>query len=69
LTGLEVCKWLADSKTGNTCRLRNVSLPEKVRDAIDEKISAEQRAQQMVFVLQKERQEAESKGSSLIIRL
>ena len=41
--------------------LRNVSLPEKVRDAIDEKISAEQRAQQMVFVLQKERQEAERK--------
>lgn len=41
--------------------LRNVALPDKVRDAIDEKISAEQRAQQMVFVLQKERQEAERK--------
>ncbi|MFW9888345.1 MAG: hypothetical protein ACFFER_09195 [Candidatus Thorarchaeota archaeon] len=27
MTGLEVCKWLADSKTGNMCRLRNVSLP------------------------------------------
>jgi len=41
--------------------LRNVELPEKVREAIDEKISAEQRAQQMVFVLQKEKQEAERK--------
>jgi len=41
--------------------LRNVALPDKVREAIDEKISAEQRAQQMVFVLQKERQEAERK--------
>jgi regulator of protease activity HflC (stomatin/prohibitin superfamily) len=41
--------------------LRNVELPEKVKEAIDEKISAEQRAQQMVYVLQKERQEAERK--------
>jgi regulator of protease activity HflC (stomatin/prohibitin superfamily) len=41
--------------------LRNVELPDKVREAIDEKISAEQRAQQMVFVLQKEKQEAERK--------
>jgi regulator of protease activity HflC (stomatin/prohibitin superfamily) len=41
--------------------LRNVELPQKVREAIDEKISAEQRAQQMVYVLQKERQEAERK--------
>jgi len=41
--------------------LRNVELPDKVREAIDEKISAEQKAQQMVFVLQKERQEAERK--------
>lgn len=41
--------------------LRNVELPEKVRTAIDEKIAAEQRAQQMVYVLQKERQEAERK--------
>ncbi|MGH2575615.1 MAG: prohibitin family protein [Ignavibacteria bacterium] len=41
--------------------LRNVELPEKVRMAIDEKIAAEQRAQQMVYVLQKERQEAERK--------
>lgn len=41
--------------------LRNVELPEKVREAIDEKISAEQRAQQMVYILQKEKQEAERK--------
>ncbi|MBN1634273.1 MAG: prohibitin family protein [Ignavibacteria bacterium] len=41
--------------------LRNVELPSKVREAIDEKISAEQRAQQMVYVLQKEKQEAERK--------
>jgi regulator of protease activity HflC (stomatin/prohibitin superfamily) len=41
--------------------LRNVELPEKVRQAIDEKIAAEQKAQQMVYVLQKERQEAERK--------
>ncbi len=41
--------------------LRNVELPEKVREAIDEKIAAEQRAQQMVYILQKEKQEAERK--------
>lgn len=41
--------------------LRNVELPLKVREAIDEKISSEQRAQQMVYVLQKEKQEAERK--------
>ena len=41
--------------------LRNVELPEKVRSAIDEKIASEQKAQQMVYVLQKERQEAERK--------
>lgn len=41
--------------------LRNVELPQKVREAIDEKIAAEQRAQQMVYVLQKERQEADRK--------
>jgi len=41
--------------------LRNVELPQKVKEAIDEKISAEQRAQQMVYTLQKEKQEAERK--------
>lgn len=42
--------------------LRNVELPDKVRSAIDEKIAAEQKAQQMVYVLQKEKQEAERKA-------
>jgi regulator of protease activity HflC (stomatin/prohibitin superfamily) len=42
--------------------LRNVELPDKVRTAIDEKIAAEQKAQQMVYVLQKEKQEAERKS-------
>jgi regulator of protease activity HflC (stomatin/prohibitin superfamily) len=41
--------------------LRNVELPQKVKEAIDEKISSEQRAQQMVYVLQKEKQESERK--------
>jgi regulator of protease activity HflC (stomatin/prohibitin superfamily) len=41
--------------------LRNVELPDKVRTAIDDKIAAEQKAQQMVYVLQKEKQEAERK--------
>jgi regulator of protease activity HflC (stomatin/prohibitin superfamily) len=41
--------------------LRNVELPEKVKEAINEKIASEQRAQQMVYVLQKEKQEAERK--------
>lgn len=41
--------------------LRNVQLPLKVRNAIEEKLSAEQAAQQMVYVLQKSTQEAERK--------
>lgn len=41
--------------------LRDVELPEKVRISINEKIAAEQEAQKMVFVLQKEKQEAERK--------
>jgi regulator of protease activity HflC (stomatin/prohibitin superfamily) len=41
--------------------LRNVDLPPKVKDAIDEKIAAEQEAKKMVFVLQKEEKEAERK--------
>jgi regulator of protease activity HflC (stomatin/prohibitin superfamily) len=41
--------------------LRNVELPARVKEAIDEKIAAEQRAQQMVYTLQKEKQEAERK--------
>jgi regulator of protease activity HflC (stomatin/prohibitin superfamily) len=41
--------------------LRDIQLPEKVRAAIDEKISAEQEAQKMEYVLQREQQEAERK--------
>jgi regulator of protease activity HflC (stomatin/prohibitin superfamily) len=41
--------------------LRNVQLPEKVRGAIENKLEAEQDAQRMEFILQKEQQEAERK--------
>jgi len=41
--------------------VRNVSLPESVKMAIEAKINAEQEAQKMQFVLQKETQEAERK--------
>ena len=41
--------------------VRNITLPNKVKAAIEEKINAEQEAQKMMFVLQKERQEAERK--------
>jgi len=41
--------------------IRNVTLPESVRKTIESKINAEQDAQKMQFVLQKERQEAERK--------
>ncbi|MDB5035323.1 MAG: band 7 protein [Chlorobi bacterium] len=41
--------------------LRDIQLPEKVRAAIDEKISSEQEAQKMEYVLQREKQEAERK--------
>ena len=41
--------------------VRNITLPNRVKAAIDEKINAEQEAQKMMFVLQKERQEAERK--------
>lgn len=62
----EVTKNLESAFTGRgivleRVLLRNVELPEKVRAAIDEKIASEQRAQQMVYVLQKEKQEAERK--------
>jgi len=40
---------------------RNVILPRKISDAINEKLSAQQEAQRMEFVLQKEKQEAERK--------
>ncbi|HTS45616.1 MAG TPA: prohibitin family protein [Puia sp.] len=41
--------------------IRNISLPQSVKTSIEQKISAEQDAQKMQFVLQKERQEAERK--------
>jgi regulator of protease activity HflC (stomatin/prohibitin superfamily) len=41
--------------------LRSVHLPERVSNSIEEKLRAEQDAQRMTFVLQKERQEAERK--------
>lgn len=41
--------------------IRNVSLPASVKASIESKINAEQEAQKMQFVLQKERQEAERK--------
>jgi len=41
--------------------LRNVQLPEKVKTAIEDKLQAEQEAQRMEFILQKESQEAERK--------
>lgn len=41
--------------------IRNITLPNRVKTAIEEKINAEQEAQKMLFVLQKERQEAERK--------
>lgn len=41
--------------------IRNISLPVSVKQAIEQKINAEQEAQKMQFVLQKEKQEAERK--------
>lgn len=41
--------------------LRKLTLPNKLRDAIEEKLSADQESQRMQFVLAKETQEAERK--------
>lgn len=41
--------------------VRNIALPTSVKNAIEAKINAEQEAQKMQFVLQKEKQEAERK--------
>jgi regulator of protease activity HflC (stomatin/prohibitin superfamily) len=41
--------------------VRNITLPNNVKTSIEEKIKAEQDAQKMEFVLQKEKQEAERK--------
>jgi prohibitin 1 len=58
-------------KMGSTCAprgitvegvlLRDVKLPDQVKDAIEKKIAAKQQAEQMEYVLQKEKQEAERK--------
>ena len=41
--------------------VRNITLPASVKATIEQKINAEQEAQKMQFVLQKETQEAERK--------
>jgi regulator of protease activity HflC (stomatin/prohibitin superfamily) len=41
--------------------VRNITLPQTVKSTIEQKINAEQDAQKMQFVLQKEKQEAERK--------
>ena len=41
--------------------LRNIELPAKVTDAIEDKLKAEQESQRMEFILTKEKQEAERK--------
>jgi regulator of protease activity HflC (stomatin/prohibitin superfamily) len=41
--------------------VRNITLPASVKSTIEQKINAEQEAQKMQFVLQKEKQEAERK--------
>ena len=41
--------------------IRNINLPKSVKQTIEGKINAEQEAQKMIFVLQKEKQEAERK--------
>jgi len=41
--------------------LRNITLPDQVAKAVEAKLAADQQAQQMDFVLQKERKEADRK--------
>jgi regulator of protease activity HflC (stomatin/prohibitin superfamily) len=41
--------------------IRDVGLPKRISDAINEKLAAEQEAQRMKFILDRERQEAERK--------
>ena len=41
--------------------LRKIQLPDKVKNAIEAKLEAAQQSEQMQFVLEKERQEAERK--------
>lgn len=47
--------------TNATILLRTITLPAVVSGAIEQKLKAEQEAQQMVFVLQREKQEADRK--------
>lgn len=47
--------------TIETTPLRSITLPERLRSAIEEKLQAEQESQRMQFVLEKEKQEAERK--------
>jgi prohibitin 1 len=47
--------------TIETTPLRSITLPERLRAAIEEKLQAEQESQRMQFVLEKEKQEAERK--------
>lgn len=63
---LEIEKQLAEdfNKRGiilERVLLRNISLPAKVKNAIEAKLEAEQEAQKMEFVLLKEKKEAERK--------
>ncbi|WP_345949477.1 prohibitin family protein [Mucilaginibacter sp. PAMB04274] len=61
-----IYKYIASNFAKNGMELqqilvRNISLPASVKASIESKINAEQEAQKMQFVLQKERQEAERK--------
>jgi prohibitin 1 len=47
--------------TIETTPLRSITLPDRLRAAIEEKLQAEQESQRMQFVLEKEKQEAERK--------
>ncbi len=42
--------------------LRNIQMPQQVSEAVEAKLAADQKAQQMEFVLRKEEREAERKG-------
>jgi regulator of protease activity HflC (stomatin/prohibitin superfamily) len=63
---LKINKTISDNFAKNGLEVqqilvRNITLPESVRQSIESKIQAEQDAQKMEFVLQKERQEADRK--------
>jgi regulator of protease activity HflC (stomatin/prohibitin superfamily) len=58
---LEDYKFTGQGIIIQTVLLRNIGIPDQVRDAIEKKLSAEQQSLAMQFVLQKETQEAERK--------